>query len=103
MSLVTLRDGGAALVVDAGGPGVPRVVHWGADVADAEAVALAAQRPVARAALDVPVAPSLLPEAAVGWRGRPGPSPWAPGAPPALALPPLAAGGPPPALPVRAG
>jgi alpha-galactosidase len=34
MTVVVLRGGGAALVVDAGGPGVPRVVHWGADVAD---------------------------------------------------------------------
>jgi alpha-galactosidase len=86
MTPVTLRGGGAALVLDASGPGVPRVVHWGADVADAEAVALAAQRPVARAALDVPVAPSLVPEAATGWRGRPGLSVWSPGVPAAPAF-----------------
>src|SRR3954454_23405246 len=83
MTVVALRGGGVSLLVDASGPALPRVLHWGADLgaADPEAVGLAAGRPVARAALDVPVAPSLVPEPATGWRGRPGLAGWSPADP----------------------
>jgi alpha-galactosidase len=74
MTLVALRAAGAALVLDARGPGLPRIAHWGADLGEAglDALAAALGRPVARAALDVPVVPSLVPERASGWLGRPG-------------------------------
>jgi alpha-galactosidase len=70
-----LRGGGASLLLDAGGDGLPRVVHWGADLgaaADAGAVVAAATPPVPVAALDVRVPHSLVPERAAGHRGRPG-------------------------------
>jgi alpha-galactosidase len=73
--LVHLRGGGASLVIDARGPGVPGIAHWGADLgssADLESVALALQPPLQLAGLDVPVPPSLVPELAAGYRGRPG-------------------------------
>ena len=69
--IIALRAGGVAVVVDARGPGLPRVLHWGADPGEG-AVAEALAPPLARAALDVPVPLSLVPERAAGHRGRPG-------------------------------
>jgi alpha-galactosidase len=80
MTLVALRGGPVALLLDAAGPGLPHVLHWGADLGAAPDAA-ALRRGVARSALDVPVAPSLLPAAAAGWRGRPGLGGWSPAAP----------------------
>ena len=60
------------MVLDTSGEGLPRVVHWGAALGDEVAdVVTASAPPVARAALDIPVALSLLPVRADGWRGRP--------------------------------
>jgi alpha-galactosidase len=73
--LIHLRGAGASLVLDATGEGLPRVVHWGADLGDGvdlAALALATTPPIARATLDVRVPLSLLPERAAGHRGRPG-------------------------------
>jgi len=83
MTVVALRGGAVSLALDASGPGLPRVLHWGAHLgaADPEGIRLAAGRPVAHAALDVPVAPSLVPEPAAGWRGRPGLAGWSPADP----------------------
>jgi alpha-galactosidase len=70
-----MRAAGVSLMLDAGGDGLPRVVHWGADLgaeADAGALVAAATPPLPRAALDVRVPHSLVPERAAGHRGRPG-------------------------------
>ena len=72
---VHLRAGGVSLLLDARGPGLPVVLHWGADLGadvDPPALALAAVPAVAHSALDDPVILSLLPERATGHRGRPG-------------------------------
>ncbi|KGJ74669.1 alpha-galactosidase [Cryobacterium roopkundense] len=72
-----LRAAGAALVLDASGPGVPVLVHWGSDLglldpADLGTLAASSMPPVGPSSLDVPVRLSLLPTAAEGWSGRPG-------------------------------
>jgi alpha-galactosidase len=70
-----IRGGGVSVLLDATGDGLPRVVHWGAelgDAADLEALVRAAAPPLARAVLDVRVPVSLVPERAAGYRGRPG-------------------------------
>ena len=69
---VHLRAGGVSVVLDARGRGLPCVVHWGREVDDADGVIAASAGAVPRAVLDVPVALSLVPERAAGWRGRPG-------------------------------
>jgi alpha-galactosidase len=72
---VHLRAGGVSLLLDARGPGLPSVLHWGADLGhdvDAAALALACVPAVAASALDDPVRVALLPERAAGWSGRPG-------------------------------
>ena len=72
---VHLRAAGVSLVLDVRGPGLPVVLHWGSDLgpdSDPEALALAAVPAVAVSAMDSPVPVSLLPERAVGYRGRPG-------------------------------
>lgn len=72
-ALHTLRAAGTLLAVDASGPGLPRVLHWGADLPD-EAVAalpLALAGPVPHSALDEPWHLTVLPTAADGWLGTP--------------------------------
>jgi alpha-galactosidase len=73
--LIHLRGGGVSVVVDARGDGLPRVLHWGADLGDnIDLAALVATMtpPLPLAKLDVAVPLSLLPERAAGHRGRPG-------------------------------
>jgi alpha-galactosidase len=73
MPSVHLRGGGVSVVLDTTGDRLPRIVHWGADVGeDLADLAAAATPPVARAAPDVRVSLSLLPERSAGHRGRPG-------------------------------
>jgi alpha-galactosidase len=77
MSVHLLRGGGATLVVDVPGAGLPRVLHWGADVGDPAPADLLAWRSAsvpARAVNlpDVPSAPTVVPGEADGWPGRPG-------------------------------
>ncbi|WP_370524170.1 alpha-galactosidase [Cellulomonas sp. APG4] len=72
-----LRAAGTGLVLDARGPAVPAVVHWGTDLGpldDAELERLVDARvpAVAPSSLDVPFRLSLLPTALEGWTGRPG-------------------------------
>jgi alpha-galactosidase len=72
-----LRAGGVAVVLDARGPGLPHVVHWGADLGDlseAQLTALAdAARPgVVSSTYDEPTDLTLLPMPSDGWPGRPG-------------------------------
>ena len=77
MTIVHLRRARTSLVLDARGPGLPRVVHWGADLgplAD-DGPARARRRhvpPVVPSSFDAPTVLSLLPEASAGWSGRPG-------------------------------
>ncbi|KQX70008.1 alpha-galactosidase [Angustibacter sp. Root456] len=79
MSLVHLRAAGTSLLLDAGGPGLPRVLHWGADLGElpldddqATAVRAAVVPATPRSALDQPMALSVLPTEADGWSGAPG-------------------------------
>ena len=50
--LAVLRSSGTALVLDTSGPGLPRVLHWGADLPDdaVAALPLLAQGPVPHSA-----------------------------------------------------
>ena len=64
-------------MLDARGPGLPRVVHWGGDVGDLDddglrQLADAAVPPVVPSSFDEPTVLSVLPEASAGWSGRPG-------------------------------
>ena len=71
--VVLLRAAGVALLVDARGPGLPAVLHSGADPGgDPAAIAEALAPPAAQSTLDAPYTPALLPERAAGHRGRPG-------------------------------
>ena len=75
--LLHLCRSGVSLVLDCRGPGLPTVVHWGAELrhastADLEALALGAVPGSVPSTPDVPVPVSLVPENARGWSGRPG-------------------------------
>jgi alpha-galactosidase len=77
MDLVHWRSAGVSLVLDRTGDGLPRVLHWGADLGelpDPELAALAAASvpPVVTNNIDQPVPVSVLPEQSVGWLGTPG-------------------------------
>lgn len=72
-----LRAGGTSLVVDVRGDGLPRIVHWGADlgVMSGEALVALADAQVPQrvsGGLDAPVPVAVLPEHAAGWLGTPG-------------------------------
>jgi alpha-galactosidase len=85
--LVVLRAGGAALVLDPTGPGMPEVLHWGADLATAAGEAAAEAAPpaypevyaalkrltgaVPHNGLDQPWPLTILPSPADGWLGTP--------------------------------
>jgi alpha-galactosidase len=84
-----LRSQGCSLVLDVGGPTLPAVLHWGADLDDPapaawEAVALASAPAVGRGTLEEPASRPLVREHARGWPGRPtlsgvrGGSDWSP-------------------------
>ena len=72
--LAVLRSSGTALVLDTSGPGLPRVLHWGADLPDhaVAALPLLALGPVPHSALDAPWPLTVLPGPADGWLGTPG-------------------------------
>jgi alpha-galactosidase len=72
-SPIPLRAGETSLVLDVSGPGLPVVLHWGADLGESATWPEGlTDPPLARSALDAPVPLSLLPERSAGWRGRPG-------------------------------
>ncbi|MER7893436.1 alpha-galactosidase [Micromonospora sp. NPDC094482] len=76
MTVLHLRRARTSLVLDARGPGLPRVVHWGGDVGDLDddglrQLAEATVPPVVPSSFDAPTVLSLLPEASAGWSGRP--------------------------------
>jgi alpha-galactosidase len=71
------RSAGVSLVLDLRGETLPRVLHWGRDLGDVDAVALQALAlvaipPVTSNTLDDVGELSLLPEHAHGWFGTPG-------------------------------
>jgi alpha-galactosidase len=70
----TLRSAGTCLVLDTSGDGLPRVLHWGADLPDAAVADLPGivVGPVAHNALDEPWPLSVLPTSGDGWLGTPG-------------------------------
>ncbi len=73
--LLHLRAAGVSLVLDLSG--LPRVVHWGADLGDLDDAALADLHAATRSAaaassVDGEVVPSVLPEQSTGWLGVPG-------------------------------
>jgi alpha-galactosidase len=72
--LLTLRAAGTLVVLDATGPGLPAVLHWGADLPDeaVDQLALLARGPVPPSALDEPWPFTVLPTSADGWQGTPG-------------------------------
>ncbi|WP_394554365.1 alpha-galactosidase [Agromyces sp. MMS24-JH15] len=72
-----LRAAGVSVVVDARGPAVPAVLHWGSDLGELDADALdalasATVPPIPPSSIDVPLRMSLLPTLGEGWTGRPG-------------------------------
>jgi alpha-galactosidase len=72
--VVVLRAAGTALILDAGGPALPRVLHWGADPGPADQLdelALVTVPPSPVASVEIPVLPRLIPQQADGWVGRP--------------------------------
>jgi alpha-galactosidase len=75
--LVQLRSDNVGLVIDARGPRLPAVVHWGAPLGDLappelEALASAATPPRAEQAPDARLPVTLLPESSAGYPGRDG-------------------------------
>ncbi|GAA3848474.1 alpha-galactosidase [Streptomyces sedi] len=76
-SYLNFRSAGAALVLDCTGDGLPRVVHWGADLGELTqdtmaAMARAAVPQIAWNNVDVVVPLALVPEHSAGWQGTPG-------------------------------
>ncbi len=77
MSILHLRRARTSLVLDARGPGLPRVAHWGADLGPLDETELSTLvgttvPPVVPSSFDAPTVLSLLPEPGAGWGGRPG-------------------------------
>ncbi|HYN76056.1 MAG TPA: alpha-galactosidase, partial [Candidatus Limnocylindria bacterium] len=71
--LVVLRAAGTSIVLDVEGPGLPRVLHWGADLGDCpDEGVLTAAAPVPPSSLDAPWPLTLLPLREDGWTGSPG-------------------------------
>ncbi len=77
--LEVLQAAGACVVLDVAGPLLPRVVHWGVDLGDADlgaadrgSMLAATQAPVPGSALDAPWPLTLLPVEDDGWSGHPG-------------------------------
>lgn len=74
---LVLRAGGVGLLLDIGGPGLPRVLHWGADPGelddpDRRAIASQLSNGLPHSGLDDPWGVSVLPVQADGWSGTPG-------------------------------
>lgn len=72
-----LRGDGVGVVIHHDGPGLPRVLHWGADLgplddAACDALAAALGRQTPPATLDAAWELSVLPQESDGWAGRPG-------------------------------
>lgn len=77
MRIHHLRAPGTSLVLDVTGPGLPVVLHWGANLGDLEdadlaALAQAAIAPIVTGTPDEPYRLSVLPEQSAAWMGTPG-------------------------------
>ncbi|MEU9123376.1 alpha-galactosidase [Streptomyces sp. NPDC048506] len=75
--LLHFRAAGTSLLLDLSGTGLPRIVHWGADLGEPAPHRLAALRTADVAqtvsnAPDEPVPVSVLPQQSAGWLGTPG-------------------------------
>ena len=75
--LLHLRAGGVSVVIDARGPRLPRLVHWGHDLGDAsparlEDLVTASVPPVVSNGPDEAITLGVLPEHSLGWPGAPG-------------------------------
>jgi hypothetical protein len=72
---VVLRAAGTAVLIDATGPDLPRVLHWGADVDvsgdDLTAIVTALEPGTAPSSLDAAWPLTVLPGPTDGWPGRP--------------------------------
>ena len=76
-SLISLRSAGVSLLIEVPAVGLPRVLHWGADVgpvtgADLADLARADVLAIASNVLDEPLRVAIVPEARFGWLGTPG-------------------------------
>ena len=72
-----LRADGVSLLLDVAGPGLPRVLHWGADLGpidedERRVLATALVGGLPHSGLDDPWAVSVLPSQTDGWSGTPG-------------------------------
>ena len=77
MHCTIFRAAGVSVVLDARGPRLPRIVHWGADLGELDSallgdLALADVQAVVTNVPDDPIAPGILTEHATGWSGLPG-------------------------------
>ncbi|MGC4153392.1 MAG: alpha-galactosidase [Propionicimonas sp.] len=75
--IIVLEAAASALVLDVGGPRLPRILHWGAalgglESADLVAFAGTSQAPAIVNTVDDPLPVGLLAEASTGWLGTPG-------------------------------
>jgi alpha-galactosidase len=76
-SIVHLHSQGTSLLIDARGPGLPVVLHWGASLGtlvevDLPTVADSLSRQTPPATLDAAWEAAILPAEGDGWSGRPG-------------------------------
>lgn len=74
---IHLRNGGTSVVIDPSAAALPAIVHWGDDLGDLPADALAAMSVAAipqrvSGGLDEPAALTLIPQESAGWLGTPG-------------------------------
>ncbi len=74
LQTATLRSAGTCLVFDTSGEGLPRVLHWGAELPAAAVAELPVivRGPVPPNALDEPWPLTVLPTSGDGWLGTPG-------------------------------
>ena len=71
---IHLRSAGVSVVFGADARGIPFVLHWGAELPDADAAELAATAGTAElhSAIDSALTPTVVPSGADGWSGTPG-------------------------------
>ncbi|AFV88528.1 Alpha-galactosidase [Acidipropionibacterium acidipropionici ATCC 4875] len=77
MGVIHLHRGGTSVLLETGGPGLPRILHIGEELvlapdADLDALAAALIPPVVSDSTDEPPRRSVMPEASAGWLGTPG-------------------------------
>ncbi len=70
-SQIYLRAAGTSLLIDVSNDD-PRIVHWGADLGPTAPSASMFGAPIPYSMFDIPLSVGVVPQAARGWRGRPG-------------------------------